>query len=91
MIAIFITLIYFFSFAQFWRSSWSTNPISQELSNKIIFAAFMAGCYTDVLQNDYLRDISPFYVILALLVCERIAQSWLLDRFGCDEELCRKY
>ena len=51
----------------------------------------MAGCYTDVMQNDYFRDISPFYTLLFLLICEKLAQNWLLDRFGCDEELCKSF
>ena len=53
LIAIFITLIYFVSFAQFWNITWSDNPISQMVANEIIFAAFLAGCYTDVTQNEY--------------------------------------
>ena len=61
------------------------------MANEIIFAAFLAGCYTDVTQNEYFVQASPFYVILALLVCEKMAQNWLIDKFGCDEELCLKY
>jgi hypothetical protein len=46
-----ITMIYFFSFAVFWSDS-IVPPvnylISKELAMKIIFAAFFAGCYTDI-------------------------------------------
>jgi hypothetical protein len=46
------------------------NPL---VANQIIFAAFLAGCYTDVSTNDYFYAASPFYVILVLLVFEKLA------------------
>lgn len=42
-------------------------------------------------SNDYAYEASPFYVILILLVFEKLAQCWLLDKFGLDEEITRKY
>lgn len=92
MIAVSITLIYCFSFVEFWRNTYNSDPIfSSYVSNEIIFAAFLAGCYTDVSTNNYFQESSPFYVILVLLVFEKLAQCWLLDKFGLDEEIQRKF
>lgn len=84
-----ITMIYFFSFAVFWST---LDPlyvplISKELAMKIIFAAFFAGCYTDTSNPHYFSDIFPFYCILVLLIMEKLAQNWLTDKFGCDENI----
>ena len=42
-------------------------------------------------EAHYFNDASPFYVVLVLLIFERLAQGWIIDRFGCDEETCWKF
>ena len=73
LVMIAITMIYFFSFAQFWEASANFNPLSQETANRVIFIAFFAGCYTDIVTNNYFKDISPFYAVLVLLIIEKLA------------------
>ena len=35
--------------------------------------AFLTGCYTDINTNHYFSDAYPFYVILAILITEKLA------------------
>lgn len=73
MITISLTLIYLFSFALLWDQIFINKPQYTEIYNKIIFAAFLGGCFTDISHNDYSNDATPFYVVLMLLIMEKCA------------------
>ena len=56
---------------------------------KAVFLLFWAGCFCDD-KNDGDQDYSyvtyPYYLLLLIVIFERLAQIWVQDRFGCSEE-----
>jgi hypothetical protein len=81
LITISLTVIYLTSFVPAQYSP--TFPFSETVYNKFVFVAFVAGCFSD--NNNYWQNAGPFYVVLVIMVCEKLAQAWILDKFGCDK------
>ena len=42
-------------------------------------------------ENHYFSYAFPYYFVLVILIFERLAQGWIIDRFGCDEDTCWKF
>lgn len=52
----------------------------------LIFLLFWSGFYCGYTGVSYLQVTYPFYVLLALVIVERLAQIWTENRFGCSTE-----
>ena len=56
-----------------------------------MFLFFWTGVYADNDNVEYMAAVYPFYLLLILLIIERLAQIWIDNKFGCDEELMHKF
>ena len=64
------------------------------LLDYITFYLFWVGVYHTPLQasgHGYFYNLYGYLIILILLVFEKNAQSWALNRFGCTPELVAWY
>ena len=86
-----LLLIYISSFAHLYDTSEQESPLSEKTKQKIVFLFFWMGVYADNDNVDYLATVYPFYLLLILLIIERLAQIWIDNKFGCDEELMHKF
>jgi hypothetical protein len=85
-------LIYVSSFAHLHEtSSSSTSPFSEDTRKRLLFLFFWGGVYSDYDYGTYARSTYPFYILMLLLIMERLAQMWIENRFGCDEALIHKF
>ena len=71
-----LSLIYISSFAHLYDDTVTTSPFSTKTKQDLIFFFFWAGVYTDNKYGSYASAVYPFYVVLILLIIERLAQLW---------------
>ena len=67
-----LALIYISSFAHLYDSSSSTS-FSEDTKERLTFLFFWAGVYSDNTFVTYAESCYPFYVLLILLILERLA------------------
>ena len=69
-----LTLTYVSSFANdYAEKDNSTSPFSDDTRERLIFLFFWGGVYSDSSHGEYAEATYPFYVIMILLICERLA------------------
>jgi len=67
-------LTYISSFAHLYvEESGGTSPFSDNEKQRILFLFFWAGVYSDIDYEPYARSVYPFYVLMILLIAERLA------------------
>lgn len=57
----------------------------------MLFLFFWAGVYSDIAYETYAMSVYPFYILMFLLIVERLAQLWIETKFGCTDELIVKF
>ena len=65
--------------------------MSKVLRQKIVFLLFWAGIYGNEEYEHYAKSAYPYYFLLLLLIFERLSQIWIDNRFGCTEEVIKKF
>ena len=65
-------LIYVSSFAHLYEST-TTSPFSESTRQRIMFLFFWGGVYSDFDYGTYARSTYPFYILMVLLIIERLA------------------
>lgn len=68
-----LLLIYISTFAHLYDTSGQESPLSEKTKQKIVFLFFWTGVYSDNDNVDYLATVYPFYLLLILLILERLA------------------
>ena len=89
-----LALVYFSSFADLYEESTSSeepSPFSESTRQHMLFLFFWAGVFSDLDYETYSQSVYPFYILMVLLICERLAQLWLETRFGCSDAIIRKF
>ena len=82
-----LTLSYISTFEMYLYSDDSQTPVmSEEARKNLVFLFFWGGFYCDHDKMTYEETTYPFYILLILVIAERIAQIWVKDRFGCSFE-----
>ena len=82
-----LTLSYISSFEKYLFGDDSQKLImSEETRKNLVFLFFWGGFYCDHDKMTYEETTYPFYILLILVIAERIAQIWVKDRFGCSPE-----
>ena len=67
-------LTYISSFAHLYvETSGGTSPFSDSEKQRILFLFFWAGVNSDIDYEPYARSVYPFYVLMMLLIAERLA------------------
>ena len=57
----------------------------------MIFIFFWSGIYGNEDYEHYAYSAYPFYLLLLLLIFERLAQMWIDNRYGCTKELMQTF
>jgi len=84
-------LVYITSFAHLYENSDVVTPFSEHTKQRMMFFFFWAGTYSDDRDASYAAGVYPYYILMLLLIAERLAQLWIEQRFGCDAALIRKF
>ena len=90
MVAAF-TMLYISSFANLFDPHQGTDHMETETKRKLVFIFFWSGTYSDAQYESYLHSSYTYYILLLLLVIERMCQMWMEDKFGCSEEMEKIY
>ena len=90
MLIIGLALVYISSFAHLYEPG-SDNPFSDSVKQQILFLFFWGGVYSDLDYQTYIQSVYPFYILMILLIMERLAQLWIDNRFGCSKEVILKF
>ena len=93
LIVIALTVIYLSTFA---RMIVELDPeksviIGEESLQLLTFILFWSGVYNDYEDESYFMSAYPFYLLLILLIFERITQIWIENRFGCTKKLIETF
>lgn len=83
-------LTYMSSFAHLYEDT-TESPFEEATRQKLLFFFFWGGVYSDFDYGTYTSSTYPFYILLFLLIIERLSQIWIEDRFGCDEKVLRQF
>lgn len=83
-------LVYISSFANLYESD-IASPFEESTRQKLLFFFFWGGVYSDLDYDTYASSTYPFYIMLFLLIVERLSQMWIENRFGCDEKMLRQF
>ena len=51
----------------------------------MVFFLFFFGFYYNSEGSHFWNAVWPFYILLFLLILEKLSQTWLENKFGCDE------
>lgn len=88
LITLFIQVIYLSTAVDAFDS---TDPDFINTKNEVIFSLFMGGVFSSGENSQYWGDSYPYYIILSLLVIERMCLDWMTDRFHCNSMLITKF
>mmetsp|Transcript_29539 Transcript_29539/g.28726 ORF Transcript_29539/g.28726 Transcript_29539/m.28726 type:complete len:80 (-) Transcript_29539:3435-3674(-) len=64
-------------------------PEDQDFYDNVIFYLFWCGIYhspKEISGHGYFESIYGYLLIIFLLLFEKIAQKWALNRFGCSDD-----
>ena len=90
-----LCLVYVSSFADLYEDTIdpeeTPSPFSESTRQHMLFLFFWAGVFSDTDYETYARSVYPFYILMVLLIFERLAQLWLETKFGCNETIIRKF
>ena len=85
LLSVALTLSYISTFEVYLFSGDQEELIlSESLRQHLVFLFFWGGFYCDNDRMSYEQTTYPFYILLTLVIAERIAQIWVKDRFGCS-------
>ena len=74
LLVIGLCLTYISSFAHLYvDESGGTSPFDSQEKQHLVFLFFWAGVYSDMDYEPYARSVYPFYVLMILLIFERLA------------------
>lgn len=70
-----LTLTYISSFANVYADEDDSgeSPFKEETRLKLIFLFFWGGVYNNSEDESYASSTYPFYIMMLLLICERLA------------------
>jgi hypothetical protein len=66
-----LALIYISSFSNLYSSS--VTPFNDLTKQRLVFLFFWGGVYSDYDNGSYIESSYPFYILMMLLVFERLA------------------
>lgn len=82
-----LSISYLTTFVSYFDNKTDEHTVfSEETREYLVFLLFWSGFYCGYTGVSYLQVTYPFYVLLALVIVERLAQIWTENRFGCSAE-----
>jgi hypothetical protein len=70
----------------------SGNPfIFSYFVDDLVWWLFWVGIYVDPKDSSAFTSHFPIYILMILLVLERVSQNWLTNRYGCDLNKLRQF